>query len=88
MTRAVRSRTWSNEEIDFHLPMALDPKKKSDQLSSMLRVVVKRCMDLTFHDKFQVKKMFPESHNIRTKCIRGINLIMNMLPFPKLIRYN
>ena len=31
-------------------------RKKSDQLSSLLGVVIKNYMDLTFHDKFQFKK--------------------------------
>ena len=61
-TRIVKRRTLSKEEIDFHLLMALashdHPRKKSDQLSSLLGAVVKRCMDPTFHDKFQVKKMY------------------------------
>ena len=49
---------------------------------------MRRCMDLTFHDKFQVKKMYTESHDIRTKYIRGVNSIMNTLPIPKVISYN
>ena len=49
------------------------PRKKSDQLSSLLEAVVKKCMEPTFHDKFQIKKMYTESHDIRTKHIRGVN---------------
>ena len=91
-TRTVRNRMLSKEEIDFYLLMALVfhdlPRKKSDQLSSLLGAVVKRCIDLTFHDTFQVKKMHTESHDTRIKCIRGVNLIMNTLPIPKFISYN
>ena len=60
-TRTVSSQTLSKEEIDFLFLMALAfhdlPRKKSDQLSSLLGAVVKRCMHLTFHFKFQVKKI-------------------------------
>ena len=60
-TRTVRSRILSKEEIDFHLLMALAfhdlPRKKSDQLSSFLGAVVKRCMDPTFHDKKDVYRI-------------------------------
>ena len=73
----------SKEEIDFHLLMALAfndlPRKKSDQLASLLGVVMKRCMDKAFHWKFQVEEMCTESHDIRTKDIKGVNSIMNLL---------
>ena len=49
----------SKAEIDFHLLMTLTlhdlPRKKRDQLSSLLGAVIKRCMDPTFRDKFQEK---------------------------------
>ena len=91
-TRSIISRALSKEESDFHLLMTLSlyylPKKKSDQLSSLIGAVVKRYMDPTFHHKFQVKKMYTESQDIRTKYIRGVNSIMNTLPIPKVISYN
>ena len=80
-TRTVRSRTLSMEEIDFYLLMLL-------ALSSLLVTVVKRCMNLTCNDKRQVKKIYTESHDIRTKYISGVNSIMNTLPIPKVISYN
>ena len=68
-TRTVRSRTLSKEETDFHLLMALLfhdlTRKKNDHLTSLSRTVVKRCMYPTFHHKFQVKKKYTESHDIR-----------------------
>ena len=91
-TRTVRSRMLSKEEIDFHLLTALAfhnlPRKKSNQLSSILGVVMKRCMYPTFHDKFQVKKMYTASHDIRTKYISKVDSIMNTLSMPKVISYN
>ena len=60
-TRSIRSRTLSKEDIDFHLLMALAfhdlPRKKSDELVSLLGAIMKRCMDKTFQDKFQIKKI-------------------------------
>ena len=64
------------------------PRRKNDQLSSLLGSIVKRCMDPTFHDKFQIKKMYKESHDVMTKYIRGVNSIINTLPFLKVISYN
>ena len=59
-TRASRSKALSKKEIDFHLLMAHAfhglTRKKSDQLSSLLGVIVKSCMDTSFHDKFQIKR--------------------------------
>ena len=70
-TKSIRRIALSKEETDFNLLMALEfhdhPKKKSDQLASLLVVVVKRCMDPNFHDKFQVKMINTESHGISTK---------------------
>ena len=80
-TRSIRSRSLSKEEIDFHLLMALAfydlPSKECDPFASLLGAVVKRCMDPTFHDKFHVKQMYTESHDITTKHIRGVKLILN-----------
>ena len=84
-TRSVKSRALP-KKVDFHLLIALVfhdlPRKK------MLGAVVKRYMNPTFHDKFQVKKMNLESHGIRTKYVIGVNSIMNTLPIPKIISYN
>ena len=91
-TRIIRSRILSKEKIDYHLLMALAfhdlPIKKSNQLSSLLGAVVKRCMDPTYHNKFQVKKMHADSHDSGTVNIRGVNSIINALPNPKVISYN
>ena len=90
-TRSVKSRALP-KKVDFHLLIALVfhdlPRKKSDHLSNLLGAVVKRYMNPTFHDKFQVKKMNLESHGIRTKYVIGVNSIMNTLPIPKIISYN
>ena len=60
----------SKDDIDFHLLIALvfyyRPRKKSDHCSSLLGAAGNRCMNLTFHDKFQVKMMYAESYDIRT----------------------
>ena len=91
-TRFVRSQMLSKEEIDFHLLMAPAfhdlPTKKSDQLSSLLGAVVKRCMDPKFNDKFKVKKIYTNSNDIRMKYIRGVNSIMSTLLILKIIRYH
>ena len=49
---------------------------------------MKRCMVPTLHDKFQVKKMHTESHDIRTKYIKEVNSIINTLWIPNVISYN
>ena len=76
-TRSIRIRALYKEEMDFHLLSALLfhdlSRKKSDQLSSLWVAIVKRCMDSSFHDKFQVKEMYIESHDIKTKYIWGVN---------------
>ena len=88
-TRSIRNRTLSKEDIDFHLLISLAfhdlPRKNSDQLASLLEDIVKRCMNPTFHDKFQVKKMYTKSHDTRTKYIRGVISMMNTLSNPKVI---
>ena len=48
---------------------------------------MKRCMDPTFHDKFQVRKMYTESHDVRMKFIRGVSSIKNTVPIPKVTSY-
>ena len=45
-------------------------------------------MDLTFHDKCQVTKMYTESYDIMTKNIRGVISNINTLPILKVISYN
>ena len=84
-TRTVRRRILSKEEIDFHLLMAL---VFHDLSRKKFRAVVKRCMDLTFHDDFEVKKMYTELHDIMMKYVRVVNLIMNTLFILKVICYN
>ena len=41
-----------------------------------------------FHDKFQVKQMYTESHDITIKHIREVKLIMITFPISKVISYN
>jgi len=59
--RSIRTRSLSKEETDFHLLMAPPfndlPRKKSDQLASLLGVIVKRCIDKNFQKKFQIKNI-------------------------------
>ena len=73
----MKSRALSKEEVDFDLLMTLGfhdlSRKMFNQLVRLLGVVVKNCMDPTFYDKFNVRKMYTETYDIRKKYIRGVN---------------
>ena len=71
-TRFIRRRQWSKKEIGFYMLVVHpfhDLPSKNEQLIPLLVAIVKRCTKSTFQNKFQMKKMYTESQDIRTKYI-------------------